>query len=163
MDILQEAEFWVAIGLAIFVGALIWAKVPGMALKALDSRGVKIQEALAEAQRLRDEAQALLDSIKTQRAESERLAAEMLANAQAEAVRLSAEAAVKLKAQIKRRQDLAERKIAIAETQAAADVKAAAADLAAQVAETILAGRLKGLKSDPLIDHAVDQIAGKLQ
>ena len=47
---------------------------------------------------------------------------------------------------------MAERKIATAEAQAAADVKAAAGELAAQIAEQVLAARVKGQKTDPLVD-----------
>jgi F-type H+-transporting ATPase subunit b len=163
VELLQEAELWVAVGLAILIGALIWAKVPGAAMKALDDRGAKIKAELDEAVRLREEAAALLQSLKAQRLETEKLAAEMMANAEAEADRLRAEAKVKLDETIKRRQAMAERKIAIAEAQAAADVKAAAAELASQLAETLLAARLTGLTSDPLIDSAIGQIEGKLQ
>ena len=159
----SNAEVWVAIGLLIFAVILVFAKVPGMAMKALDDRGAKIKAELDEAIRLREEAGALLDSLKTQRIATEKLAAEMLANAEAEADRLRADAKVKLEETIKRRQQMAERKIAIAEAQAAADVKAAAAELAAQLAETVLAARLTGLKSDPLVDAAVSQMADKLQ
>jgi F-type H+-transporting ATPase subunit b len=42
-------------------------------------------------------------------------------------------------------------------------VKAAAADLAAQAAEAVLAARLAAAKSDPLVDAAVAQVATKLQ
>ena len=163
MELLQNAEFWVAVGLVIFIGVLIWAKVPGMALKALDARGQAIQGALDEALRLRQEAQALLASIKTQREEAERVAAEMIANAEADSQRLRAEAETRLDEQIKRRQVMAELKIATAEAQAAAEVKAAAGELAAQIAEQVLAARLKGLTNDPLIDRAVEQVPGKLQ
>ena len=58
---------------------------------------------------------------------------------------------------------MAERRIATAEAQAAAEVKAAAGELAAQMAETVLTARLVGAKSDPLIDSAIGQLAGKLQ
>ncbi|HEX4179639.1 MAG TPA: F0F1 ATP synthase subunit B [Caulobacteraceae bacterium] len=163
MEFFQDAEAWVLVGLLIFIGILIWAKVPGMAMKALDARGEKIQAELNEALRLRQEAQALLATIKTQREDAERVAAEMIANAQADSERMRAEAAVKLEEQIKRRQQMAERKIATAEAQAAAEVRAAAGDLAAQIAEQVLAARLQGLTSDPLIDRAVDQMPGKLQ
>ena len=163
MGFLQEAEFWVGVGLVIFIGGMVWVKVPGIVLKALDERGEKIQAELDEALRLRQEAQALLNSIKTQREDAERVAAEMIANAEADSARLRQEAEVKLDEQIKRRQLMAERKIATAEAQAAADVKAAAGELAAQIAEQVLAGRLKDLKSDPLVDRALGQMAGKLQ
>ena len=149
--------------MVILFGALIWAKVPAMAMKALDARGLKIQAELDEALRLRQEAQALLASIKVRREEAETLAAEMIANAEADVARMSAEAAVKLEETIKRRQQMAERKIAIAEAQAAADVKAAAADLAAQLAEQVLAARVKDLKSDPLVDSAVAGLTGRFQ
>ena len=163
MDILQNAEFWVAIGLLIFVGALLFAKVPAMAMKALDARGIKIKAELDEAVRLREEASHLLDQIKAQRLETEKLAADILASAQSEAERLRAEAKTKLAESIKRRQELAERKISIAEAQAAADVKAAAADLATQIAEQVLTERVKGLKTDSLVDSAVSGLAGRFQ
>lgn len=163
MEILQEAELWVAIGMLILFGALVYFKVPAAAMKALDARGVKIQVELDEALRLRQEAQALLAQIKVQRDAAEKIAAEMIANAQANSERLRAEAAIKLDEQIKRRQLMAERKIANAETKAAAEVKAAAADLATQVAEAVLQARLKGLKSDPLVDRAVAFIGDRLQ
>ncbi|MDR3511107.1 MAG: ATP F0F1 synthase subunit B [Caulobacteraceae bacterium] len=163
MELLQEAELWVAIGMVILFAALIWAKVPGMAAKALDARGAKIQAELDEALRLRQEAETLLAQIKVQREAAEKVAAEMIANAETDSKRLREEAAVKLDEQIKRRQLMAERKIATAEAQAAAEVKAAAADLAAQVAETVLKTRLAGQKSDPLVDLAVSQIGDRLQ
>lgn len=158
-----EPEFWVLAGLLVLAFALVRAKVPGMAVKALDDRAAKVQAELDEALRLRQEAQALLAQIKAQREHTEHLAAEMLANAHAEAKRFSDEAKVKLEEQIKRRQLLAERKIASAQTQAEADVKAAAAELAAQIAESVLMTRVQGLKTDPLVDRAVDQMADKLQ
>ncbi len=162
MEILQEAELWVAVGLVILIGALVWAKVPGMAIKALDARAAKVQAELDEALRLREEAQALLADIKVRREAAEKVAAEMIANAEADSQRLREEAAVKLDEQIKRRQAMAERKIASAEARAAAEVKAAAAELAAQIAETVLRTRLKNLKSDPLIDRAVERIGERL-
>ena len=87
----------------------------------------------------------------------------MLANAAEEAKRLQAEAQVKLAEQITRRGQMAERRIAQAEAQAEADVRGAAAEMATQMAEQVLTRRLVGAKSDPLIDKAIGQLAGKLQ
>jgi F-type H+-transporting ATPase subunit b len=84
--------------------------------------------------------------------------------AKQEAAQLSVDAKAKLEDQIKRRGELAERRIAQAEAQAAAEVKAAAADLATQVAETVLAARLAAAKTDPMVGAAIDQLANtKLQ
>jgi F-type H+-transporting ATPase subunit b len=57
---------------------------------------------------------------------------------------------------------MAERKIAQAEAQAAADVKSAAVDLAAQAAEQILVARL-AWRLGRLVDTAIGQIGAKLQ
>jgi F-type H+-transporting ATPase subunit b len=163
MELLHDAEFWTGGALVVFVLLLVALKVPGAAAKALDAKAAKIQADLDEAKHLREEAQALLASLKTQREQTEKLAGEMLANASAEAQRLEVEAKAKLEEQIKRRGELAERRIANAEAQAAAEVRAAAADLATQMAETMLAARLAGAKSDPLVDVATAQIAAKLK
>lgn len=161
--LIQDAHFWEGVGLVLLVVALVWLKVPGMAMSWLDARGHRIQAQLDEATKLRQEAEKLLADIKVQRETTERNAAEMLANAQAEAVRLAADAKVKLEEQIKRRGELAERRIALAQAQAEAEVKAVAVDLAAQAAESVLQARLAAAKSDPLVDSAVEQVAAKLQ
>jgi F-type H+-transporting ATPase subunit b len=163
MGILQDAHTWELVGLLSFLGALVYLKVPGMALAALDDRGAKIQVQLDEATQLRQEAERLLAEIKTQREASEKHATEIVAMAQEEAARLAADSKVKLEETIKRRGEMAERRIALAESQAAAEVKAAAGELAAQVAEAVLAARLAAATTDPLVDAAVAQIPTKLQ
>jgi len=163
MELLHDAEFWTGLALLVFVALMLVLGVHKTAAKALDSKAAKIQADLDEANKLREEAQTLLSSLKAQREQTEKLAAEMLANAKAEAKRLEAEGKVKLEEQIKRRQELAERRISNAEAQASAEVKAAAAELAAQMAEGMLAQRLNGAKSDPLVDAALGQLAEKLK
>lgn len=161
---LSNPELWVLVALVLFIGLLVVLKViPGALFSALDAHAAKIKAELDEAQQLREEAQALLADVKAQREEAERQAAGMIEAAKADAVRLAEEAKEKLDEQIKRRADMAERKIAQAEAQAAADVKAAAVDLAAQAAEAVLSARLVGLQSDPLVDQAIGQMASKLQ
>jgi len=163
MALLQSYEFWVGGGLIAFILILLRAKVPGTVGRMLDDKAAAIQHELDEAHRLHAEAEALLASIKTQRDETEKQAGVMMAEAEAAATRYAAEARIKLDEQIKRRQQLAERKIASAEAAATAEVKAAAAELAANVAEQILAARLASAKEDPMVDRAVEQLAGKFQ
>jgi F-type H+-transporting ATPase subunit b len=163
LELLKDEHFWVGAALIVLLGLLTWIGVHKTIWKLLGDAGAKVQAQLDEADKLREEAQALLAQIHIQRADAERISAEMLANAKEEAKRLEAEAKVKLAEQIKRRGELAERKIATAEAQASADVRAAAADLAAQMAEQVLVARVAGAKSDPLIDAAIGQIGAKLQ
>ena len=163
MELLMDAHFWVGLAFIVFLAVLVAAGVHRFAWKALGDAGEKVRAQLAEAEGLRAEAQALLDQIKVQKAQSEKLAAEVLANAKDEAERLRVEAQAKLAEQIERRGQLAERRIATAEAQAAAEVKAAAADLATQMAEDVLKTRIAGAKSDSLIDQALGQLSRKLQ
>ena len=164
MELLKEAELWVAVGLVIFFAILVFAKVPGLAAKNLDDRAGKIRDALADAERLRDEARAVLADLTAKRAALEAQAAQMLAEAEAEAKRLEAEAKVKLEAQVARRTELADRRIALAETQATAEVRAAATDLAVEAARGVLAARLAGRTgADPAVDRAVAELGARLQ
>jgi F-type H+-transporting ATPase subunit b len=163
MELLTSAHFWVGIAFLVFLAVLVMAGVHRFAWKALGDAGDKVRAQLDEANRLREEAQALLARIQADREAAEKHSAEILANAQEQAKRMEAEAKVRLAEQIERRGQLAERRIATAEAQATAEVKAAAGELAAQMAETVLAARIAGAKTDPLIDAAISQMAGKLQ
>jgi F-type H+-transporting ATPase subunit b len=159
--LIQDAHFWIFLALLAVLVILWRAKVPDLLTKALDDAGAKVQAQLDEAKTLREEAEALLAQVRDQHAETERAAAEMLKAAQADADRLRAEAAVKLEEDVKRRGQMAERKIALAEAQAAGEVKAAAADLAAQAAEAVLTARIAAAASDPLIDAGLKQMAAR--
>lgn len=161
--LLLDSHFWVAIAFLVFLGVLAAAGIHRTVWKALGDAGAKVQAQLDEADALRAEAQALLAQVTAQKEAADKLAAEILANAKEEATRLQAEAQAKLTDQLERRGQMAERKIAQAEAQAEAEVRAAAAELAAQMAEQVLVARLAGAKSDPLIDKAIGQMAGKLQ
>lgn len=163
MELFKEVEVWVGIGLVLFFLVLIYFKAPHAAARALDERSAKIKTTLEEAQQLRDEAAATLASLKAKRQEAERQAGQMLVEAEAEARRLEAEAKTRLDEQIARRSALADRRIALAETQALTEVKTAAADMAARAAESLLAARLTGATSDPLLDRAIGQIGERLQ
>ena len=163
MELLTDAHFWVGVAFIVFLGILVYAGVHSLAWKHLGEAGDKVRAQLDEANRLREEAQALLARIQADREVAEKQSAEILANAEEQAKRMQAEAQERLAEQIERRGQLAERRIATAEAQAAAEVKAAAGELAAQMAEQVLTARIAGAKSDPLIDSAISQLAGKLQ
>ena len=163
MELLKEAELWVGVGLLLFFAILVVAKVPALVARNLDGRSAAIRTALEEAEMLRDEARAALADLTRRRTELEAQAARMLSDAEAEAKRLEADAKVKLEAQIARRTELADRRIALAETQAAAEVKAAAVDLAARAAEGVLAARVAQGAPDPLVDRAVAELGTRLQ
>jgi F-type H+-transporting ATPase subunit b len=159
---LLEAEFWVAVGFFLFVGVLVYFGIPQKMLAALDSRGARIKAELDDAKRLRDEAEALLAQYRRKRQEAEREADEIIAGARAEAERVAAEAKARMEEFVARRSQVAEAKIAQAETQAVADVRAAAAEAAVAAAEKILTQSAKGEVADRLLTQGIRDVKAKL-
>ena len=98
-----SAEFWVAVAFFIFWGVMFYYGVPGKLLGSLDRRGKRIADELAEAKRLRQEAEALLKEFEQKRGAAEREAAEIVSLAREEAERLAAEAQQKIAEFVKRR------------------------------------------------------------
>ena len=134
-----EAEHYVLVGFAIFVGVLVWAGAHSKLAALIDMRIDKIKGELAEAERLRAEAETLLASFEQKRAAAEAEARAIVAQAKDEAELLAAEGRKRLEEFTARSVKQVEQKIAQAEAQASAEVRAAAADAAVKVAEHVLA------------------------
>jgi F-type H+-transporting ATPase subunit b len=157
-----DAEFWVAVAFVAFLGVLIYLGVHEMMTKYIDQRRDRIKAELDEARRLKEEAQALLAQYQRKQREAEQEAAAILAGATAEAERVMIEAKAKMEEFVARRSKMAESKIAQAEAQAVADVRAAAAEAAVGAAERILAQAVKGEVADRLIVKGIDDVKTKL-
>ena len=91
-----EPETWVAIAFIILMGVFAWLGVHRTVLTALDHRADRIRGELDDARRLKEEAAKVLAEYKAKRATAEREAAEIVANAKAEAERIAAEARTKM-------------------------------------------------------------------
>jgi len=157
-----EAEFWVAVAFVIFLAVLAYFNIHRMILDALDQRALRIKNEIDEAQRLKTEAQALLAEYQHKRQDAENDAEAIIVSAKAEAERLAAEAKSKVEDFVARRTKIAEAKIAQAEAQALADVRAAAAEAAAAAAEKILRQTVKGQSADDLIAQSLAELKAKL-
>lgn len=160
-EFLTSPETWVALAFLVFV-ALVWKPVQKAIVSALDDRSARIGKELSEAARLREEAQALLTQYQAKHRDAMKEAETILAHARDEAQRLSQQAARDLEASLKRREELAMQRIAQAEQQASADVRAAAVDVAIAATERLLRDKLDGAKGDALIDQAIKELPGKL-
>ena len=162
LEFLKDAEFWVAIAFALFVGVMIYFHVHTMIVKAIDERTDRIKRELDEARRLKEDAAKLLAEYKTKRTSAEREAEEIIANAKAEAERIAVDAKAKMEDFVARRTKTAESKIALAEAQALADVRAAAANAAVEAASTILSKSVKGSVADDLLANGIAEVRAKL-
>jgi F-type H+-transporting ATPase subunit b len=157
-----EAEFWVAVAFVVFIGVLIYFRVHKLIVDGLDQRTARIKAELDDARRLKEEALALLAAYQRKQSEAEHEAAEIVAGAKAEAERLAIEAKAKMEDFLARRTKMAETKIAQAEAQALADVRAAAADAAVAAAEKILTVSAKGKVAEDLISRSIADVKAKL-
>lgn len=158
-----DATFFAFVGLVLFFALVIYLKVPGMVAKSLDERADKIRGELAEAKRLREEAQHVLAEYQRKRKEAEADAASIVAAAEREAAMLTAEAKQKTEEFVARRNALSEQKIKQAETDAINAVRAAAVDLAIAAAETIIVKKADAAVQDDLIKSAVGEVKSRLQ
>jgi F-type H+-transporting ATPase subunit b len=157
-----EAEFWVAIAFVILMGVFAYFGVHRTLLKALDHRSERIKAELDDARRLKEEAAKLVAEYQARRATAEREAGEIIASAKAEAERIAAEAKVKMEDFVVRRTKSAESKIALAEAQALADVRAAAAEAAVTAAASILSQSVKGEVADDLLSKSIAEVREKM-
>src|ERR1700712_5463604 len=157
-----EAEFWVAIACVILMGVFAYFGVHRTLLKALDHRSERIKAELDDARRLKEEAAKLVAEYRGRRATAEREAGEIIASARAEAERIAAEAKVKMEDFVVRRTKSAESKIALAEAQALADVRAAAAEAAVTAAASILSQSVKGEVADDLLSRGIAEVREKM-
>ena len=157
-----DPETWVAIAFVILMVAFGYLGVFKKAMAALDHRADRIKAELDDATRLKQEAAKVLADYKARSATAEREAADIIANAKSEAERIATEAKAKVEDFVARRTKTAESKIALAEAQAVADVRAAAAEAAVQAASTILSQSVKGNIADDLLAKGITEVRQKL-
>jgi len=156
-----DAAFWATIALFLFVAVIIYLKVPGMITKALDNRIKQIEAELAEAERLRLEAKFLLEEYENKRQAATQEAEGIVAAAREEAFRMTADAKTALETLIARRTKAVEDKIAQAESQAVAEVRARSADVAVEAARVLLTKQMAS-KGNALVDQAIKDVGAKL-
>ena len=159
---LAQPETWVAIAFIILMAVFVWLGIHRTVLTALDHRAQRIKAELDDARRLKDEAAKLLADYQARRASAEREAQEIVTNAKAEAERIATEAKARMEDFVARRTKTAETKIALAEAQALADVRAAAAEAAVTAASTVLSQSVKGSVADDLLAKGIAEVKAKL-
>jgi F-type H+-transporting ATPase subunit b len=158
----SEPEFWVAVAFVILMGVFAYFGIHRTVLTTLDHRRDRIKAELDDARRLKEEAAKLLAEYRARHASAEREAQDIIEAAKAEAERIASEARTKMEDFVVRRTKTAESKIALAEAQALADVRAAAADAAVTAASTILSQSVKGPIADDLLVKGIAEVREKL-
>jgi F-type H+-transporting ATPase subunit b len=157
-----DATFWSAVAFVILMAGFIYLGVHKKLAEALDHRAARIKVELDNARQLRDEAQKLVAEYRARRESAVKEAEEIVASARSEAERIGIEAKARMEDFVARRTRMAETKIAQAETQAIADVRAAAADAAVSAAARILSETVRGQTAETLLTQGIAEVRQKL-
>ncbi|WP_417309805.1 ATP F0F1 synthase subunit B [Devosia sp.] len=160
-DATTGATIWATIALVIFIGIALYLGIHKTVAKMLDARIKAIETELADAEALRKEAKALLEDYARRRDEAENEAKEIVTAAREDAFRLTAEAKEALEAMVTRREKAVSEKIAQAEAQAIAEVRAQSADLAVEAARLLLTKQMAD-NGDVMLDQAIKDVAARL-
>src|SRR5215469_16219452 len=159
---IASTEFWEWLGLLAVVAIFLRQRVPAFIASALDARAAAIAKELDQAKRLREEAETLLVNYREKAQHAQKEAETILSETRAEAERFKAEAQEQLKAQLERRARQAKERIAQAEANAIAEIRALAADAATAAAAKLIAARLGDQKAAALITQSINELPAKL-
>jgi len=146
----------------LFVGVLIYLKVPAMLTKMLDARAAGIESDLNEARALREDAQSILASYERKQKEVVEHAEKIVEHAKAEASAAAEQAKEDLKQSITRRLQAAEDQISSAEASAVKAVRDSAVTVAIEAARDVIAGSMSAKDAGGLIDAAIADVGKKL-
>lgn len=159
---LANTDLIVLMAFVIFVGILVYFKVPDRVTGMLDSRAVGIQSELDEARRLREEALALHASFERRQATVKEDAARIVERAKADAQLAADQIKADIEASITRRLKAAEDQIASAEASAIREVRNRAVSVAIAAAGDVLAKQMDGARQDALIQTAISEAEARL-
>jgi F-type H+-transporting ATPase subunit b len=159
---LANTDFVVLISFLIFIGVLVYFKVPGMISGMLDKRSEEIASEIAEARKLQDDAKKLLADFERQQKDVQDQAARIVAQAKEDAEFAAEQAKKDLQTSIARRLAAAEEQIASAEASAVKDVRDQAIAVAVAAAREVIAKQMSADAANKLIDDSIAQVDAKL-
>lgn len=159
---LKNTDFIVLVAFILFIGVLLYFKVPGMVSKMLDERSTGIQSELSEARALRDDAQALLATYERKHKEVQAQADKIVAQAKVDAEAAAEQARADLARSIERRIASAEEQIVSAQASAIKEVRDTAVTVAVSAARDVIAKQMTAADGNKLVDDAIAQVDAKL-
>lgn len=159
---LKNTDFVVLIAFLLFVGILLYYKVPSLVGGMLDKRSIAIKAELDEAKALREEAQSLLASYERKQAEVQEQAERIVNTAKDEAQTAAQTAKDEIAKSVSRRLAGAEDQIAAAKASAIKDIRDQAVAVAVGAAKDVVAKQLDAKGANALIDDAITAVQTKL-
>lgn len=159
---LSNTNFVVLLAFLLFIGVLLYFKVPTLVGGTLDKRADDIQSELDEARALREEAQTLLASYERKQKDVQDQADRIVESARAEASLAADKARDDLQKSITRRLAAAEDQIASAQASAVKEVRDQAISIAVAASKEVIARQMTAAGGNKLIDDAIAEVEAKL-
>lgn len=154
LGFLNAGGMW-ALAMLVVIAIMLKAGVPKIVAAALDKKIEGIRQLLDEAAKLRKEAEALKAEYEGKLADAARHAEAITQTATEEAQHILAKAKDDATALVARRKKMAENKIAAAERNAVAELRAKAAQAATQAARGLIADQHSAAADKALVDEAI--------
>ena len=159
---LSNTNFVVTIAFLLFIGIVLYLKVPGLLGGLLDKRAEGIQADLDEAKALREEAQTILASCERKKAEVDDQAQGIIDRARTEAEMAAVAAKEALAASIERRLKAAHDQIASAQAAAIRDVRDRAIEVAILASAEVMAKGMSAADANALIEASITEVKDRL-
>jgi F-type H+-transporting ATPase subunit b len=159
---LGNTDFVVLVAFLLFIGVLVYFRVPATLLGLLDKRADRIRSELDEARALREEAQTVLASYERKAREVADQADRIVRTARSEAETAAEEAKAELARSIDRRLKAADEQIASAEQAAIRQVRNRAVALAVAAARDVIAARITADDRERLVDASIETVGARL-
>ncbi len=159
---LYNTDIVVLIAFVLFIGILVYFKVPGFITGFLDSRAEQIRADLDEARRLREEAQQLVAGYERKLSEVKGQAERIVARAAQEAKDAAEQARSDMETQVARRLAAADEQLSAAEADALRSVRDRAVAVAIAAAADVVARQMGDDEAAGLIDAGIDQVDARL-
>lgn len=155
--LLQDTNIWVVFSSVLFLAVFIkfgWKVAMGM----LDAGIDKIRDNLAQAEKLRLEAEAMMADYQARHRDAMKEAEDIIARAHAQAQTIRAKAEDDLKATLIRREKQLEDRLARTQAEAEAELRAHTASLALKASEALILKSLDKKGQAALVSQSIDAI-----
>ena len=152
-----DATFWVAISFLIFVGVIIYFKVPQKIDGSLNESIKKIKESLDDAEKLKDEAKNILSEYDSKVSKSKEEIKNLISSAKNQAEKNIIKTNEDFHKIIENRKKSAEEKIGQMKIQAIKDVKNSSVDIAIGSVEKIIKNSIDKKKLDKIYISIIEE------
>ena len=152
-----DATFWVTVSFFIFMGILIYFKIPQKVKEILEQNILSIKNQIDEAEKLKEDAKNILTEHERKISNSKREVKEMISKANEEAEKNVINANKAFHNFIENRKKNAEERIRQLKNQAEKDIKNASVKIAIEAVEKLIKNSLDKSKLDKIYSASIEE------